>query len=492
MLLLSVASPFSRENGDNDAVVTQVVKNVRDLLHTEAVNQTMGKIHLVLFQLGFPPPYMDAERLAISILAGFLTLVMYFILFGKRHRDRRRMLQDELLEASERMVQLEEKLAELDDSTLTDAGGSHKSSRDIRIWMDGAFDMMHYGHMNAFRQGKALGTYLVVGVNDDASITTCKGAPPVMNDLERVTAVEGCKFVNEVERHCPYVMNEAYLHEMIEKHQLDFVVHGDDPCLVDGLDVYATAKALGKYRSIPRTEGVSTSDILGRMLLLNKSHHSPTVNPGSPTNTNTQLSSKIKTPVRDTQRHRPSRFLTTNRMLRLFSAGNRDPKPLDRVVYVDGSFDLFHSGHIELLAEARALGQYLIVGVHNDAVVNEHRGLNYPIMNLHERVLSVLGCRYVDDVLIDAPWDITKEMVASLNLALVVHGSHPKAMGKSYAVPKELGIFHHVESPSTLDVQDIVARINGNRERFEAKFKAKMGSEQEYYDERYGLKRESS
>jgi bifunctional ADP-heptose synthase (sugar kinase/adenylyltransferase) len=31
--------------------------------------------------------------------------------------------------------------------------------------MDGAFDMMHFGHMNAFRQGRQLGTYLVVGVN---------------------------------------------------------------------------------------------------------------------------------------------------------------------------------------------------------------------------------------------------------------------------------------------------------------------------------------
>lgn len=30
--------------------------------------------------------------------------------------------------------------------------------KDIRIWMDGAFDMMHFGHMNAFRQGRALGT----------------------------------------------------------------------------------------------------------------------------------------------------------------------------------------------------------------------------------------------------------------------------------------------------------------------------------------------
>jgi ethanolamine-phosphate cytidylyltransferase len=37
--------------------------------------------------------------------------------------------------------------------------------------------MMHFGHMNAFRQGRALGTYLVVGVNSDKSITQCKVSP---------------------------------------------------------------------------------------------------------------------------------------------------------------------------------------------------------------------------------------------------------------------------------------------------------------------------
>ena len=38
-------------------------------------------------------------------------------------------------------------------------------------------------------------------------------------------------------------------------------------------------------------------------------------------------------------------------------------------------------------------GEYVLVGVHNDSVVNSHRGINLPIMNLHERVLSVLGCK---------------------------------------------------------------------------------------------------
>ena len=50
----------------------------------------------------------------------------------------------------------------------------------------------------------------------------------------------------------------------------------------------------------------------------------------------------------------------------------------------------------------------MIVGVHSDELVNRHRGGNLPIMNMNERILSVLGCKYVDDVLLDAPWTINK------------------------------------------------------------------------------------
>lgn len=54
---------------------------------------------------------------------------------------------------------------------VCEGGESPRHKKPVRIWMDGCFDMMHYGHMNAFRQGKALGTYLVVGVNSDETIT---------------------------------------------------------------------------------------------------------------------------------------------------------------------------------------------------------------------------------------------------------------------------------------------------------------------------------
>lgn len=62
-------------------------------------------------------------------------------------------------------------------------------------------------------------------------------------------------------------------------------------------------------------------------------------------------------------------------------------------VYVAGAFDLFHVGHLDFLEKAKELGDYLIVGLHTDPVVNSYKGSNYPIMNLHERVLSVLACK---------------------------------------------------------------------------------------------------
>ena len=56
-------------------------------------------------------------------------------------------------------------------------------------------------------------------------------------------------------------------------------------------------------------------------------------------------------------------------------------------------------------------------------MVNRHRGANYPIMNTNERTLSVLSCKYVNDVVIDPPWHMTREMIAALNISIVAHGS---------------------------------------------------------------------
>jgi len=67
----------------------------------------------------------------------------------------------------------------------------------VRVYMDGCFDVMHYGHANALRQARALGDQLVLGLISDDEIRRAKG-PPVMNYKERKTLVGANKWVDEV------------------------------------------------------------------------------------------------------------------------------------------------------------------------------------------------------------------------------------------------------------------------------------------------------
>ena len=140
--------------------------------------------------------------------------------------------------------------------------------KPIRVWIDGCYDLTHFGHYNAFRQARALGDYLIVGLNPDSEVIKYKGSAPVNTDEERYEVIKACKWVDEVVRDVPYVLDEKYLHEFVfGKMQCDYVVHGDDPCLdQNGNDVFASSKRAGRYREIKRTEGVSTTDLLGRML----------------------------------------------------------------------------------------------------------------------------------------------------------------------------------------------------------------------------------
>ena len=42
--------------------------------------------------------------------------------------------------------------------------------KPVRIWVDGCFDLFHFGHCNAIRQAKAFGDELVVGIHSDEEI----------------------------------------------------------------------------------------------------------------------------------------------------------------------------------------------------------------------------------------------------------------------------------------------------------------------------------
>jgi ethanolamine-phosphate cytidylyltransferase len=109
----------------------------------------------------------------------------------------------------------------------------------------------------------------------------------------------------------------------------------------------------------------------------------------------------------------------------------KQPLPGQRIVYVDGGFDLFSSGHIAFLKAVVALEEeegttngwytdsakqsriaevghdynphFIIAGVHDDEVINHYKGINYPIMNIFERGLCVLQCKVCTPFLLRLP-----------------------------------------------------------------------------------------
>lgn len=82
--------------------------------------------------------------------------------------------------------------------------------------------------------------------------------------LFRLVLVSGLKWVDEVIANAPYAITEQFMDTLFNEHKIDYIIHGDDPCLLpDGTDAYALAKKAGRYKQIKRTEGVSSTDIVG-------------------------------------------------------------------------------------------------------------------------------------------------------------------------------------------------------------------------------------
>lgn len=92
------------------------------------------------------------------------------------------------------------------------------------------------------------------------------------------------------------------------------------------------------------------------------------------------------------------------------------------VVFTNGCFDLLHPGHVRCLAEARALGDLLVVAVNSDRSVRGNKGPERPLVSEQDRAEVLAGLASVDYVTIfDEP--TPRELIARLLPSILVKGA---------------------------------------------------------------------
>ena len=396
-----------------------------------------------------------------------------------------------------------------------------KTRKVFRVYMDGCFDLMHFGHANALRQARAIASFastggkeggdvegaeveveLIVGLVSDEEILRCKG-PPVLPEQERVKCVRAVKWVDDIIANVPYELTREFVEELFsEKYGIDCIVHGDDPCyLPDGTDAYAIPKALGKYREIKRTEGVSTTDLVARLLEYADASENTSKSAGDE-------SSGGKRSEKN-ERHE-ARFCTTASRIAQFAAKvsysktskmheETEKRKTDKkqrknekneettCCYVVGAFDVFNAGHVELLEECSFVADKVVCAVIADEyLTRDQTNQPPPMLNQSERAMSAIACRHCDDVVVGAPARLTDDICKTFNVTAVVFEDDDAVTERDRNVCEKNGvqILSVKERVFSRKKLTIAKRVQANRALFEERQKRKMASEKAYYEQK--------
>ena len=132
-------------------------------------------------------------------------------------------------------------------------------------------------------------------------------------------------------------------------------------------------------------------------------------------------------------------------------------------IYCDGIYDLFHAGHVTTLKYIKNMYNdvYLVVGLISDNDATSYK--RAPIINETNRQIILESCKYVNEIIPNAPLIITKDFINLHKIDLVVHGfadpSDEKNQGEFFRESKELGKFKIIPYSNIESTTAIIKRI---------------------------------
>ena len=138
-------------------------------------------------------------------------------------------------------------------------------------------------------------------------------------------------------------------------------------------------------------------------------------------------------------------------------------------VYVGGTFDMFHYGHMSYLRECQKYGPVL-VSLNTDEFAERYK--RKPIMTIGERMEALNGCKYVDDVCInvgDENSGKTIDLISDRQIAYIAHGDdwfgpdllNQLGVDDQWLSDRAIKMLY-VPYTKGISTSDIIGRINGD------------------------------
>ncbi len=129
-------------------------------------------------------------------------------------------------------------------------------------------------------------------------------------------------------------------------------------------------------------------------------------------------------------------------------------------IFVNGTFDVLHPGHVQLLNYAKSLGHILMVAIDTDTRVKEKKGNNRPVFSQEERKFFLINLKAVDEVVFFSTDKELEDTIRTFAPDIMIVGSDWKGkpvIGSQFA--KELQFYDRIKDYSTTNtIQNLIDR----------------------------------